>query len=142
MKTKTILSILLIGFQSLLFSQTIAFANLSFGHAPDCVGHSGICAFQTANNNKLIANTEVSFDNVNKEIVLIFNNNELDLVSKAKLLSNKLAKDLFLYNFDTDFVLPDEIKTTLKIEEFTEIKQGNYFINVQGEQIIMKLKLE
>ena len=58
MKTKIILTLLLIGFTTILFSQetksTKAInANISFGHAPDCFGNSGVCTFISSQNKSI-----------------------------------------------------------------------------------------
>jgi len=143
MKTRTMLTYLLLSIQSILLAQSNNKfnTNISFGHAPDCVGYSGICAF-TATQNKMNANTEVSFDSTNKELTLTINKENLSADNKLKILREKLEKDIFLYTIDTDFVLPNETKTTLNIKKCTKIKQGIYLVRVIDDSITIKLKLE
>lgn len=145
MKTKIFLTYLLIGFQTILFAQNKlsnkAYANITFGHAPDCVGYSGACTF-TATQNKTSSNAEVSYNKANKELILTLSKSYLDNNNKAKVLSNELEKDIFLYDFKTDFVLSNELMTALNINGLTKIKQGNYLVRVVDDAIIIKLKLE
>lgn len=142
MKTKLILTYLMIVLQTMLFSQTSSYANINFGHAPDCVGYSGICAFQSTGTMKSSANTELIFNIEESEISLIFDKKELDEANKSKLLDNEFKKGSYLYNLDTDFNLPDQLKKDLNIKLFKKVKQGNHLVKVEGDFIIMKLELE
>ena len=130
MKIKLI-TYLLIGFQTILFSQqtkTNLTANITLGHAPDCRGSQGICTFQTLNNNKSTSNTQVRFNKENNELILVLSKTTLDKTNKLKLLSNKLEKGFYLYTFDEEFILSKELKDALNIKELTKIKQGDYLV--------------
>ena len=141
---KQILIILLISFTTLLYSQNqnkTVNTVLEFGHAPDCRGSQGSCTFKTSTN-KSSANTQVSFDKENNELTFIFSKTNLEETNKLKLLSNELEKDFYLYTFDEDFILSNDIKKALNIKDLSKIKKGNYLVKVNKDQIIMKLKLE
>jgi len=117
--------------------------NITFGHAPDCLGFSGICAFQTESNSKTKNTTQMQYVAVNKELILVFAKSSLEKTNTAKLLNNELEKGYYLYAFDEDYVLPDNIKTALNIsKQLTHIKKGSYLVKEVNNQFIMKLKLE
>ena len=84
----------------------------------------------------------VSFNKESEELIIVLDNTKLDTENKSKILNNKLEKDNFLYSFDEDFILSDEIKKALDIKQFTKIKKGNYLARVIGDTIVIKLKLE
>ena len=121
MKTKTIITFLLIGFTTILFSQTKSInANTSYTGL-NCRGNSSApCAVDYVPN-KSLSNTQISFNNENNELIFIISKAKIDTTSKSKLLDNKLEKDIYLYSFDEDFILSDEIKTSLGIKEYTKI---------------------
>lgn len=139
MKPKTILTYLLIGFTTILFSQTQSKStkslDIGLGDGTPCTNMGFGC--QT---NKTTA--QMRFDKENNELTLVFSKTSLDTDNKAKILSNELEKDFYLYSFDIDYALPNEIVTALDIKGFSKIKHGDYLVKVQGDQIILKLKLE
>jgi len=140
---KQLTTLLLIGFTAILFSQTTIRANVSFGIGPDCRGNQGTCTFAIGGNNKSnTTNTTINYNKENKELILTFDNINLETENKSKLLNNKLEKDFYLYKFDKIFVLPQDILIALGIKNQTKIKQGNYLVKIKGDTIIMTLKLE
>ncbi len=117
-------------------------ADITFGHAPDCMGFSGICTFQTESSGKTEMTTQMQFNAENKELILVLPKASLEALNTAKLLNNELEKGYYLYAFEEDYVLPNNIKTVLNITKLTQIKKGSYLVKEINNQFIMKLKLE
>jgi len=146
LKKIILISFFILNYQ-FLFSQKnkitiLANANVSFGrNYSNCRQPGNFCEFKTSTN-KSTANTQVSFDKENNELTFIFSKTNLEETNKLKLLSNELEKDFYLYTFDEDFILPNDIKKALNIKDLSKIKKGNYLVKVNKDQIIMKLKLE
>lgn len=115
---------------------------ITFGHAPDCYGYSGICTFQTKKNVKVNTNKITRFNRYNNELRLVFNIDHLTDLNIKKLLSNKLTKGFYRYIINEDFELSKEVKNELQIIKYNKIKKGVYLIRLRDNQIIMKLKLE
>jgi len=139
---KQVITLLFISFTAILVAQTTIRANVSFGHAPDCWGNQGTCAFTTGDNNKSNTNTTIVYNKENKKLILTFNNTNLEIDNKSKLLNTKLEKNFYLYNFEEDFVLPQDILSALGVKNQTKIKQGNYLVKIKRDEIIMTLQLE
>lgn len=142
MKKQAIIFILMF-FTNIIFSQTQSKtinADTDWsGHM--CNGGHGMCHIDSSTN-KTTSNTQVSFDKENKELTFIFSKTTLDQTNKGKLLNSKLEKDFYLYTFDEDFILSNDIKDALNIKNLSKIKQGNYLVKIVKDKIIMKLKLE
>lgn len=142
METRTIIIFLILIISINCFAQNKAYANINFGHAPDCRGNSGACTFQTLQQ-KNESNRELTYDSKTHELILIFKQDELSLENKTKLLHQELEQDLFLFKIDNDFDLTNDLKNRLNIEQkYYLVKQGYYLVKVKDNQIIMKLKLE
>ncbi len=135
---KTLLTYIFIGYTAIALSQNVAQRQLTFGQGPDCRGNQGICSFSAAG--KTIANTQLSYDAKNNLLILVIA--KTDTASKLKLTQNKLEDTLYLYNFDENYDLPDDILNLLGITGKTKIKKGNYLVKDAGDILIMKLKLE
>lgn len=116
--------------------------SITFGHAPDCYGNSGICTFQIMKNKKIYINNIMQFNIYKNELKLVLNKMSLTNKNINKLLNDKLTKGFYRYVINENFVLSKEIKKELNIDEFTIIKKGVYLVRVRDNQIIMKLKLE
>jgi len=117
-------------------------ANITFGHAPDCFGNSGICTFQSLGTNKSSANTSVTFNKENSELILKLDVTKIEESSKLHFMNNEIEEDTYLYSFDTDFILSNDLKTALNILDFNKIKKGIYLVKAIDDTLIMKLKLE
>ncbi len=145
MKTKTLLIYLSICFTTIVLSQnknkTINVSTDLSGLHCDNKPPNGPCGISYPKN-KSSANTQVGFDKENNELTFIFSKTNLEETNKLKLLSNELEKDFYLYTFDEDFILSNDIKKALNIKDLSKIKKGNYLVKVNKDQIIMKLKLE
>lgn len=126
-----------------LFSQTqnkTANATINFnGLHCNNIPPLGPCGITVTN--KINSNTVISYNKVQNELTFTFSTTTLDTETKNKLLNSKLEKNFYLYTFDEDFILSEELKIKLNIQKFSKIKKGNYLIKIIGNQIIMKLKL-
>jgi hypothetical protein len=143
MKTKTILTYLLIGFQTILFSQENKTINAnSSWNGLHCRGASSAPCTIDYVSNKAQSNTIISFDKENNELILKISISKIDSTSKAKLLNKELEKNFYLYTIDEKHVLSADIKNMLGITDFTKIKTGNYLIKEQHDFLTMILKLE
>lgn len=116
--------------------------SITFGHAPDCLGNSGICTFRVLKKSWINPNKITRFIVYKNELKLVFNKMYLTDKNIKNLLSNKLIKGFYSYVLNEDFVLSNEIKKELKIIKFNKIKKGAYLVRERDNQIMIKLKLE
>ena len=141
MKIKTLITFLMIGFTTILFSQNVTINAKTNWNGRMCNGGHGMCYIESTSN-KSTSNTTLTFNKENKELILEISKIKLDDTSKLKLTNNELEKDFYLYTFDNDFELSIEIKNSLGITNLSKIKKGNYLITEKGNYLIIKLKLE
>ena len=138
---KQIITLILISFTTILFSQNVTINAKTNWSGRMCNGGQGMCHIDS-NSSESESNTKISFNKKSSELTFIMSKTKLDNTSKLKLTNNVLEKDFYLYTFDEDFLLPAEIKDALNIKKLSKIKQGNYLVKVINDQIIIKFKLE
>lgn len=137
---KKTLYILALSFQTLLFAQTQKInVNTDFGHAPDCNGYQGICAFHSSNKK---TNTKLSYDASKNELTITIVKDKLTEINRQKLTNNKLEDGFYLYRFDENYVLPTEIISKLNIKDKKQIKKGQYLVKETDTILTLIIQLE
>lgn len=143
MRTKQIVTLLLISLLSFSQNYQVQSVQIGLGYGPNCGGSGFGCDFLLQTNAaETAANAKVSYDKEHHELLLIFDHTKLNFENKSKLLDNKLENNYYLYVVEQDFTLPVAVLEALTIEGIGVIKKGNYLVKVFGNQISIKLKLK
>ncbi len=135
---KTLITYICIGYTAFAFSQNNTPANLSFGRPPDCSGYQGSCTFTTGTKNN--ANASVSYREKTGELIITINKDNTTLDQLEKLTHNKVKNNTFLYTFDSDYMLPQNVIIALKLPQNTYIKAGDYPVVNQEKHLIITVK--
>jgi len=133
------LTALFILFTTILLSQNILNINSNW-NGRHCNGGVGLCAIDISS--KTQANTQMTYNSEHNELTLIISKTKLGSENKLKLTYNKLEQGFYLYEFDENFRLSNEILSQLNIKFKTKIKKGNYLIKETQNNFILITKLE